>query len=230
MVTKEQLQNISNRLTRWREERGLTKESQIVGISGNFYEEVTELHRAKTVDEKVDAYCDMFIYLANTFGVDDYDKIVEKSGVSCLMLCPFEGVLESYNYIMGQTLKKIWELGYDPYKAINEAITHIESRTGEWDNELKKWKKHKGAYTAEEAIEIAREQAIDRGYTIVGVPKIGYTTRGVLSVYDIPTNDIGSGSWFDVELRIEEEECSFQTYIKKWYKPEYESAKRDKNA
>lgn len=60
-----------NKLKEWREERGL---QNIVGnIEGNICEELTELLRSSTVEDKVDALCDMIVFSVNAIEAMGYD-------------------------------------------------------------------------------------------------------------------------------------------------------------
>lgn len=59
--------NLENRLKVWREERHLTQEGQVAGILGNLAEELTELLRANTEDELIDALLDAYVYYHNAY-------------------------------------------------------------------------------------------------------------------------------------------------------------------
>lgn len=53
-------------LWEWHETRHLTVEDQRAGLFGNVMEELTELVRARTDDERVDALCDICIFAINS--------------------------------------------------------------------------------------------------------------------------------------------------------------------
>lgn len=52
-------------LTKWREERSITLESQLPGLTSNLLEEVTELSRATELVDVIDAMLDYNVFLAN---------------------------------------------------------------------------------------------------------------------------------------------------------------------
>lgn len=52
-------------LTKWREERSITLESQLPGLTSNLLEEVTELSRATELVDIIDAMLDYNVFLAN---------------------------------------------------------------------------------------------------------------------------------------------------------------------
>lgn len=58
-------------LKEWREERGL--QSTIGNIQGNLCEELTEYLRANTVDEQIDALCDIVVFSINAIEAKGYD-------------------------------------------------------------------------------------------------------------------------------------------------------------
>ena len=57
--------DFNNELKLWREARDITIASQKPGLVGNLLEETTELARAKTTNDVVDAMLDYFVYAAN---------------------------------------------------------------------------------------------------------------------------------------------------------------------
>lgn len=63
--------NIFEELKKWREERGLT--STVGNIQANLAEELTELLRANTEEEKIDALCDMIVFSINAMEAMGYD-------------------------------------------------------------------------------------------------------------------------------------------------------------
>ncbi len=89
------------RLEEWRRERGLQK--QIGNVAGNICEELTEYLRATTVEDEIDALCDMIVFAVNA----------------------------------------IEAKGYDAEICMDEVITSISSRKGDFDPALNKWVKKK---------------------------------------------------------------------------------------
>jgi hypothetical protein len=57
--------SFNEELKKWREERNITVKSQKPGLVGNLLEEVTEIARAKNLDDVVDGILDYSVYLAN---------------------------------------------------------------------------------------------------------------------------------------------------------------------
>ena len=66
--------NIFDSLNIWREERGLQR--TVGNIAGNISEELTELLRATTVEEEIDALCDMIVFAINAIEAKGYDAEV----------------------------------------------------------------------------------------------------------------------------------------------------------
>lgn len=64
-------------LTKWREERSVTLESQLPGLTSNLLEEVTELSRATELVDVIDAMLDYNVFLANAIEGIDIDPILD---------------------------------------------------------------------------------------------------------------------------------------------------------
>lgn len=64
-------------LTRWREERSITLESQLPGLTSNLLEEVTELSRATELVDVIDAMLDYNVFLANAIEGIDIDPVLD---------------------------------------------------------------------------------------------------------------------------------------------------------
>lgn len=163
------LANEVSALEVWRAERHLSIESQQAGFKGNFFEEVSEFYRANNDYEKIDALCDMLVFIINASDSINrrYDKcfeterVVWKDGnkyrdceyhlenamvllMKCGICCTDDTL--PVNYL----ISAIAALGYNPQKCLAETIKEISSRTGKYSNELKKFVKDKGAYTRED--------------------------------------------------------------------------------
>ena len=203
-MTKEQFNDIKERLDKWIEKRHLTKEGQRAGYFGNIYEELSEYHRANNEYEIIDAICDIAIFTLNSFDYKYNEKYVEiqqlkiqknieditikdihRSVERCYTDCTTSRLIEyleclAFNY------------GYNFYKCMLEAIKEISSRTGKYDENIGKFIKDKGAYTKEEAKKIYPKCNIE---------------------------DIGDGFMiFDYKGHTKD-------YLIKWYKANYESCK-----
>ena len=57
--------SFNEELKKWRKERDITVKSQKPGLVGNLLEEITEIARAKNLDDVVDGILDYSVYLAN---------------------------------------------------------------------------------------------------------------------------------------------------------------------
>lgn len=64
-------------LTKWREERSITLDSQLPGLTSNLLEEVTELSRATELVDVIDAMLDYNVFLANAIEGIVIDPILD---------------------------------------------------------------------------------------------------------------------------------------------------------
>lgn len=69
--------NFKEELTKWREERSITLESQLPGLTSNLLEEVTELSRATELVDVIDAMLDYNVFLANAIEGIDIDPVLD---------------------------------------------------------------------------------------------------------------------------------------------------------
>lgn len=202
---------IKERLKKWRDERMLTRDMQKAGIVGNLLEELCEYQRAKNDIEKIDALCDISVFTLNTFEVkflNQYNTIFYKKGTNISKIIELVASLAKGNTSLEEEraiamaiimlcVKEIEYLGYDFYKCMNETLLEIESRTGHYNKEIKKFVKDKGAYSIDE-IENFKTYIMD------------YTCKEELDC------------WHFRSMRRGEE-----FFIKKWYKADYENCKAD---
>lgn len=65
-MTDQQLQDLLTRLEKWRAERGITYEMQREGLLGNVLEECTEFVRATSAYDRIDALCDIAVFVLNS--------------------------------------------------------------------------------------------------------------------------------------------------------------------
>lgn len=160
--------NLANEISAlevWRAERQLSIESQIAGFKGNFFEEVSEFYRADDEYGKIDALCDMIVFLINASksinemtdksfeikqivwnGGDKYRncEFYLENAITCLMKCGVGYTDDSVP--ISYLLSAINALGYNARMCLGETIKEISSRTGKYNSELKKFIKDKGAY------------------------------------------------------------------------------------
>jgi hypothetical protein len=69
--------NFKEELAKWREERSITLESQLPGLTSNLLEEVTELSRATELVDVIDAMLDYNVFLANAIEGINIDPILD---------------------------------------------------------------------------------------------------------------------------------------------------------
>ena len=69
--------NFKEELAKWREERSITLESQLPGLTSNLLEEVTELSRATELVDIIDAMLDYNVFLANAIEGIDIDPVLD---------------------------------------------------------------------------------------------------------------------------------------------------------
>lgn len=177
-MNQEQLLKIQSLLRDWRDERHLDTQKQNANLEANLLEEVVEYLRAKDEYEEVDALCDIIVFSLNSLeddidlSIDNIlifeipytnirnivievaDFIKDKDGIR--VLTPFQEK-QAIVRIIKRTCKMIEELGYNPYKCLLETIKEISSRTGEWNDTIKKFVKYQGAYNDFEASEYVRK-------------------------------------------------------------------------
>lgn len=228
-MTLEQLQEIQNQLRQWRADRHLSVESQLDNVTGNVSEELTELQRAKTYEEAIDALCDVIVFTMNSIQRDIKDVVLKcelenintiynpliqltkefalttSSKIIQMLLCVIT-VKEEYQdrelaRVILEALGAIKELGYYPYIAMKETIREISSRTGKWDDKLGKFKKDAGVYGDKESL-LEFEEKIKETYPDDNV------------VFDYRDNEV------DVILDYGKEILTY----KLWYKADYSKA------
>lgn len=69
--------NFKEELAKWREERSITLESQLPGLTSNLLEEVTELSRATELVDIIDAMLDYNVFLANAIEGIEIDPVLD---------------------------------------------------------------------------------------------------------------------------------------------------------
>lgn len=166
-MTEMQFNEIKERLADWRSERGLTYENQREEFLGNVFEKVSEYFRAKDDLERVEALCDIAVFCFNAFDIIDFDYYCE--------FCSNNENIEIYNLtdeiseVCCKVIKKLHvktsipriisycqylckNLGFDFYKCMLEKIKEIESRTGFYDERLKKFVDTICAFSKDEAL------------------------------------------------------------------------------
>lgn len=151
-----EFKEITDKLAKWREERHLSLESQEANLIGNVLEEIVEFTRAKDGNERIDALCDMLVFIINATGIktieryklrytpsEIYDEVLFLIEIASLLKA--ESGVYRIN-IIKNIIQLIKEYGYNPYLCMLETIKEISSRTGKWDDDIKKFVKYDGIY------------------------------------------------------------------------------------
>ena len=156
---------LPTRIYFWNKERQLFDKPLNFNLEVSFLlEELSEYYRAVTVEEQIDALCDIMVF-AFGFG---FKSGMQFKGDFLATGSYLERDLVGYVYDMldGQPLEDcldkllktcmliIYDLNYDPSVALNEVVKHIESRVGSI-NEAGKWVKDKTAVTYTPNFELA---------------------------------------------------------------------------
>lgn len=144
------------------------------------------------------------VYKIENSDLDDKEKELELEKIEKEFGPSFQQHAFSLIYEVEDLTK---DLGFDFYKCMLEAIKEIESRTGHYDEGLKKFVKDTGAYTEKEAYEIAKREKVFFNFVNFKL----YQDRRTMEYYWVDdTNDSAN--------------CK-RIKIKKWYKADYESCR-----
>lgn len=217
-MTELQINEIKERLTKWREERRLTYENQQAGFLGNVFEEISEYFRAKNDLEKIDALCDIVIFCFNSFDLE-FKEIVKIYDCDATKISIVD-ITDDLTYTTAKFMRKDFKnfnniyrlvfnckhlcknLGFDFYKCMIETIKEIESRVGEYNAIVGKFLKRRGFYSLEE----------------IKKADLGYLCNNY-KIKDISEKE----NHFIVEL--ETPSGIIFNKFPKWYKADYESCR-----
>lgn len=156
---------LPTRIYFWNKERQLFDKPLNFNLEISFLlEELSEYYRAVTVEEQIDALCDIMVF-AFGFG---FKSGMQFKGDFLATGSYLERDLVGYVYdlldgkLVADCLDKLlktcmlimYDLNYDPSVALNEVVKHIESRVGTI-NEAGKWVKDKTAVTYTPNFEVA---------------------------------------------------------------------------
>lgn len=173
-ISVEELKEIFTELGDYKRIRKLSIDKQKEGLAGNLFEELSEYARAKSDEEKIDALCDIFVFTANTMPHTDhkiknkdefmypmvvYDKDPKEIPLAriaggVVLILREEAEIIRMN-LLETCLKAMYNLGYDPVKAMKETIKEISSRKGHWDDKIKKFVKDPGVYSEKELEDVS---------------------------------------------------------------------------
>ncbi|WP_412175538.1 hypothetical protein [Campylobacter sp. IFREMER_LSEM_CL1085] len=218
-MTREQFNEIKERLAKYREIRHLTYENQQEAFLGNAFEKASEYFRAKNDLERIDALCDIAVFCFNAFDLkykDRYEDIYPFSMWHIIdnineKIIEFKDKLEDFNIVTQGLIYKIssltYILGFDFYKCMLETIKEIESRTGYYDDELKKFVNKLCAFNKDEAI-----SNVSKDFGFLGNSIICRLTQEDKNFWFITCKEIETNLQIDYK-------------VKKIYKADYESCK-----
>ncbi|EOH0422280.1 hypothetical protein ACVQOF_000158 [Campylobacter coli] len=215
-MTEREFNLIKERLTDWRNERGLTYENQQAGFLGNVFEEVSEYFRAKNDLEKIDALCDIVIFCFNSFDLEfkEMGKIYDCDATKISIV----DITDDLTYTTAKFMRKDFKdfnniyrlvfnckhlcenLGFNFYQCMLETIKEIESRTGFYDDELNKFIKDEGYY---DITHLKNEIKLPKTYEIINM---------------IEEKDL-------FLVKIKTPNTILTNKFKKWYKADYESCR-----
>lgn len=220
-MTKEQFEDIQNKLAKLREERGLSVEEQKRNFEVNYSKELTDFFEARRDNNEygmIDALCDMVIVAMNAGGKmffeGDRYKSIDKTAQNLTYPLFFGDCIHCILY-------EIKKKRYDPYLCLLETIKELNTRTGKWNEKEGKWCKDLGAYTLEEALEKAYDAFSDlpvllslallkedKDFWLFG------EWEGDLEYFEDKTMEEILDDFDEVKIKI-----------KKWYKADYDECK-----
>lgn len=155
--------DICERVRAWNKEREIGEYGQRINLVANLLEELTEYKRAKSVDERIDALCDIVVFslgLAPT----DIDYLDASELLPTRTSKDFAEMIGTFDKsdctsviidIVKLAYKEISKEGYDAIIAMDETLKEIESRTGAYCLAKGKFVKDTGAYNRKEAMDKA---------------------------------------------------------------------------
>lgn len=157
-MTYKQFEHIHGLLEEWRAVRNISVEDQKKNFKVNYTKELIEFFEAERDNneyEMIDAICDMMVVAINAGRGLSSPYITGVANIS------YEVALlahdSDYDMVIIELCSALRYYGYNPYQCLLETIKELNSRTGSWSEEEGKWIKTLGAYTYEEAREIAKK-------------------------------------------------------------------------
>ena len=152
------MEQIVNNLSQWRKDRNITKDMQRENFLTLIQEELKEYYKAKKVEDKIDALCDMAVITINSSKTDSLYPIAHlypreitnpntELGIQIdkVIASDFDDTETLNLLVLLATL--VEGLSYDFLLCMHETIKEISSRRGAWSEEKGKWIKD----TSEEA-------------------------------------------------------------------------------
>lgn len=147
-------------LNKWKEERNLTKENQLEGLTPNILEELGELGEAirnEDIEGQIDALLDILVFFLNSLDEEYIEIVLKSSGYKKLFIkeycIPIEVIVDNISqtllYQIDTTLESciaiiirfIKDKGYDFELCLDEVMKALHSRKGKYDTNIKKFVK-----------------------------------------------------------------------------------------
>lgn len=157
-MTYKQFEHIHGLLEEWRAVRNISVEDQKKNFKVNYTKELIEFFEAERDNneyEMIDAICDMMVVAINAGRGLSSPYITGVANISYeVALLAYDS---DYDMVIIELCSALRYYGYNPYQCLLETIKELNSRTGSWSEEEGKWVKTLGAYTYEEAREIAKK-------------------------------------------------------------------------
>ncbi|HFJ2313253.1 TPA: hypothetical protein ACGTOP_001793 [Campylobacter coli] len=212
-MTEMQFNEIKERLSKWREQRRLTYENQQAGFLGNVYEELSEYFRAKDDLERVDALCDIVIFCFNSFNLDY--KTLEKQNDYDVTKIIIVDITDDLTYTTAKFMRKDFKDFNNIYRLVFDC-EHLCKNLG-FDfykcmlQTIKEIESRTGYYDKEKGKFIKNDGACNK--------------EGLLEKYPISKYSISEDNKHFI---IFNKKGHTETFIKKWYKADYESCRIEK--
>lgn len=151
---------IIDRIRKWNSDRRIGEFSQRQNITANLLEELTELYRARNINEKIDALCDICVF---AWGIApssaDYENLNDVANYNFRDILRFVGEYDKTDnaewlvLAIKTAIQEVYFKGYNFKIAMDETLKEIESRTGFYSTEKGKFAKDEGAYSKSEALD-----------------------------------------------------------------------------
>lgn len=133
------MKEINKQLAIWRESRNLTRENQRSVFLANALSEFEEYSGASTLDDTIDAICDMLVVTLNSF---DVQTLGTPSNEFLYNLIVYVDAGTKSPEDLAATLWKLLEdKGYNPQLALLETIKEISSRRQD-PKQAEQWSLH----------------------------------------------------------------------------------------
>lgn len=151
--TQVKLDAIMDSLQEWCKLRNLTTTQQNHDLLGNVLEELTELARAKTDNERIEALCNIVVYTISAYDAKfyygeciGYDVRNEDKLLNFISVVTQSIQCVSHIYIVYMCFGSMRQLGYDPFECMNQTIKEIISNSEKWNKKLGQFVKDAGIY------------------------------------------------------------------------------------